>query len=230
MSSRPALDPDALIEHAAFVRHVARAALRGDDLVDDVVQDTMLAALQATSRPRGPVRAWLGGVARMRARNLVRQRMATRTREARASRPASGEAVDDVLARAEVGRRLAAAVVSLDEPYRRAVLMRYFDGLAPREMARALDVPVETARTHVKRGLAQLRTRLESTHEDAPGGWRAALLPLASSPLGLAGATTAASLGGMLMGKKALAVGAALAALVGAGVWLRPWDEKEVDP
>ncbi|MEZ6010097.1 MAG: carboxypeptidase-like regulatory domain-containing protein [Planctomycetota bacterium] len=32
------------------------------------------------------------------------------------------------------------------------------------------------------------------------------------------------------MGKKALAVGAALAALVGAGVWLRPWDEKEVDP
>ncbi|MEZ6024592.1 MAG: sigma-70 family RNA polymerase sigma factor [Planctomycetota bacterium] len=230
MSSRPALDPDALIEHAAFVRHVARAALRGDDLVDDVVQDTMLAALQATSRPRGPVRAWLGGVARMRARNLVRQRMATRTREARASRPVSGEAVDDVLARAEVGRRLAAAVVSLDEPYRRAVLMRYFDGLAPREMARALDLPVETARTHVKRGLAQLRTRLESTHEDAPGGWRAALLPLASSPLGLAGTTTAASLGGMLMGKKALAVGAALAALVGAGVWLRPWDEKEADP
>ncbi|MEZ6010098.1 MAG: hypothetical protein R3F05_20375 [Planctomycetota bacterium] len=74
--------------------------------------------------------AW--GVARMRARNLVRQRMATRTREARASRLATGEAVDDVLARAEIGRRLAAAVVALDEPYRRAVLMRYFDGLAPR--------------------------------------------------------------------------------------------------
>ncbi|MGE0191594.1 MAG: sigma-70 family RNA polymerase sigma factor [Planctomycetota bacterium] len=227
MTHRRPPDPDALVEHAAFVRHVARAALRGDDLVDDVVQDTMLAALQAEAPPRGPLRSWLAGIARNRARNLVRQRAATRSREARARPGETAKAVDDVVARAEVGRRVAVAVVSLDEPYRRALLLRYFDGLPPRDIARKLDVPVETARTHVKRGLAQLRTRLESTHGEEPAGWRAALLPLAYSPLGLAGPTSAASVGGIVMGKKVLAVAIALAALVGAGIWLRAWNEKE---
>ena len=53
--------PDALLEHTAFVRSVARAALRGDDLVEDVVQDTMVTALEESHRRRGPLRAWLAG-------------------------------------------------------------------------------------------------------------------------------------------------------------------------
>ena len=38
-------DAEHLLQHAAFVRAVARATLHGDDLVDDVVQETWVAAL-----------------------------------------------------------------------------------------------------------------------------------------------------------------------------------------
>ena len=53
-----------LLVHAGFVRAVARATLRGDADVEDVVQETWVAALQSGPRPGGSLRAWLGGVVR----------------------------------------------------------------------------------------------------------------------------------------------------------------------
>ena len=61
---------------------------------------------------------------------------------------------------------------------------------------------VETARTWIKRGLAQLRARLERDHGPGRDGWRAVLLPLITLPEVGTAATAAGVLGGVLVMKK----------------------------
>ena len=67
----------------------------------------------------------------------------------------------EAVQRAEVHRRLVEAVFALAEPYRTTILLRYFEDLPPREVARRMEAPVETVRTRVSRGLEILRRRLE---------------------------------------------------------------------
>jgi protocatechuate 3,4-dioxygenase beta subunit len=53
------------------------------------------------------------------------------------------------------------AVVGLPEPYRRTVLLRYYSGLSPREIAEQEAAPLETVKSRLKRGLVLIRTALE---------------------------------------------------------------------
>ena len=219
------LDPQLLLAHGAFVRGVARALLGGDDEVDDVVQDTWLAAgTQAPEQPRR-MRAWLAGIARRQAALRIRSRVRERRRIATLAERRAGRAEEadprQVAASAEAGRRLVAGVLTLPEHYRTAVLLRYHDDLPPRDVAVRLGVPVETVRTRVRRGLALLRERLDAS--DDRGDWRLALLPL--WPGGLAGAPVASGLaiGGGVVSTKLLAAAAALLLLIGGALWLRPW-------
>src|SRR5262249_40197952 len=67
---------------------------------------------------------------------------------------------------------------TLDEPYRTALLLRFFDDLPPREVARRTGVPVETARARIRRGIEQLRGRLDAAHGGDGRAWKLALVPL----------------------------------------------------
>ena len=73
------------------------------------------------------------------------------------------------------------ALLALSQPYRTTLLLRYFDGLSLNEIAQRLDVPVGTVGTHIHRGLAQLRSRLEQ-EKGGRDRWRLALLPLVGFP------------------------------------------------
>ena len=213
MAPLPPLTAESLLAHAAFVRSVARATLKGDDLVEDAVQDTYLAALEHAHTRKGALRPWLGGVARRKAALLIRGRAASRRREAHAARPERVASVAETAARAETGRRLIDAVLDLDEPYRGTILLRFYEGLPPREVAKRLDVPVETVRTRVKRGLRRLRDVLE---EREGRNWRAALTPLATAPLGKASATV----GSVIVWKKLLPIIGCVLLLAGVAVWV----------
>ncbi|MHC4956730.1 MAG: RNA polymerase sigma factor [Planctomycetota bacterium] len=79
---------EALLVHEPFVRGVARALLRGDPRVEDVVQDTWVAALQGTPRDPAATRGWLAGIVR----NIVRTRLRRDAVRAR-NRPAAPPAV-----------------------------------------------------------------------------------------------------------------------------------------
>ena len=226
------LDPQLLLAHGAFVRGVARALLGGDDEVDDVVQDTWLAALiQAPEQPRR-MRAWLAGIARRQAALRIRSRVRERRRIATLAERRAGRAAEvdprDVAASAEAGRRLVAGVLTLPEHYRTVVILRYHDDLPPRDVAARLGVPVETVRTRVRRGLALLRERMDAS--DDRGDGRLALLLL--WPGGLAGAPVASGLaiGGGVVSTKLLAATTALLLLIGGALWLRPWRGLEGEP
>ena len=61
----------------------------------------------------------------------------------------------------EEGRQVRAAVRQLPPPLRQAVVLRVMEELSFRELAEALGVPLQTAASRVRRGLLQIRERLE---------------------------------------------------------------------
>jgi RNA polymerase sigma-70 factor, ECF subfamily len=59
--------------------------------------------------------------------------------------------------RAERASAVRRAVAALPEPHREVVLLRFFGELSLEEIARELDRPLGTVKTHLHRGLARLR-------------------------------------------------------------------------
>ncbi|HKD99854.1 MAG TPA: sigma-70 family RNA polymerase sigma factor [Planctomycetota bacterium] len=190
MHTQP-LDLDALLAHDGFVRSLARRLL-DEDAAEDAVQQTWLAALTARVAPTS-LRAWLATVVRNEARDRVRAEASRAERERAHPRMDATPPVDAMLERESARRAVVDAVSALEEPYRTTLVLRYFDGLPPRAIARRTGEPVETIRTRIKRGLATLRARLDARH-GGRAAWAAWLLPLAEAP-SAAGSVPASSAG-----------------------------------
>lgn len=156
----PPFDDSLLSAHAAGLRALALSILRDREAAEDVVQETWARALVAPPADRSGLGGWLRVVARGLALNRLRDERRRRERETAAVRArGANEAEEDDL-RAEGLRAVVDAVLALDEPYRRVVLARYFDGHEPAEIAARLGVPVATVATRLKRARERLRERL----------------------------------------------------------------------
>jgi RNA polymerase sigma factor (sigma-70 family) len=66
------------------------------------------------------------------------------------------------------GGRLADLVGALPERQRIAVVLRHVVGLSYDEIGQVLECPVGTAKSHVSRGLAALRSRIPNDQEEQP--------------------------------------------------------------
>jgi len=146
-------------------------------------------------------------------------RVAREQEHARAERsPSTGELVE----RAELQRRIAAALIRLEEPLRTTALLRYLEGLAPADIARRTGVPTGTVRKRLQRGAERLRRGL--TGEDRRALRAIALAPFAEALAGgglPSGSPMLAALGGALAMKKVL-VGLSVVTLfvLGVGWWI----------
>ncbi len=218
-----------LLVHAGFVRGRARAALRGDADCEDLEQDVWRAALAGAPVEVERQRPWLVTVLRRRAADFLRGRGRRARRERAAARPETVASTADAVERAETGRRLVAAVLALEEPFRSAVLLRFQDGLPPRAVAERLGVPVETARSRIRRGLERLRADL-SERERREG--RDARRVLSGLVVGVGGgAGSLALLGGALVAKKLVGVAALLLLALGAfAVWRPDLPSRDAPP
>jgi RNA polymerase sigma-70 factor (ECF subfamily) len=176
--ARPA-DPDALLQHAGFIRGVARGLLVDAVSADDVVQETWLAALRHPPAAGANLRAWLAVVARNLASRVRRSAKRRARHEPRGARPDRLPSAAELAARIEIQRRVLDAVERLDEPYRGTLLYRYFDGLLPKEIAERLGVPVKTVKSRLHRALRTLRADLGRTYGGDHTKWSALLLPFA---------------------------------------------------
>jgi len=167
------LELEALLEHADWLRRLARA-LVSDDLVDDVVQETWVASLRQPPRQEHAIRAWLRRVAG----NVVRTRF--RSERRRHAREALVSLLDqpvlspgETAERSETSRLLADHLAGLREPYRQVILLRYYDGLSSADISRRLGLPAGTVRRRLKVGLDRLRGSLEERPDRAPAWlWR----------------------------------------------------------
>jgi RNA polymerase sigma-70 factor (ECF subfamily) len=213
-------DPQLLLQHAGFVRGIARGLLFDADGADDIVQDTWLAALRHPPRG-GNLRAWLAVVARNLASRVRRSAKRRAVHEARGARPDALPSAAELAARIELQRRVLDAVERLEEPFRSTLLYRYFDGLAPAAIAERLGVPVKTVKSRLHRALRSLRADLGRAYGGDDTKWSALLLPMAY-PASAGGAGSAAAIGGIALAmKKWIAVSALLLFLLGAAVVVR---------
>lgn len=166
-------DPARWCSDAAFVRGLAHKLLADVHGAEDLAQEAWLHALRGPA-PRGGFRTWIAAIVRNLA--ISQQRRARHETAARAE----GSAGDPytVNTRLEAHELLVAAVRALDEPYRTAIVRRYFEGRSPRAIAADRGLPVRTVHTHLQRGLDQLRARL---HDRDPR-WATLLLPVLPAP------------------------------------------------
>lgn len=225
---------ETLLTHRAWVDALARRLVADDSAADDVAQQTWLAAMRHPPGDEATARSWLGRVVRNFARERHREEGRRTRREAASARPeSSGGDVAAVVARAELHKKLVLAVMDLEEPYRATILLRFFEGLPPRDVATRMSVPVETVRTRTRRAVEQLRARLDREHDGDRRAWAIWVPPAATGDGGMAKGTravrvaaAAAAAGGVLMAKKVI-VAALVLVLVALGTWVatRPGGE-----
>ncbi len=162
------LHPDALLEHAPWLRRVALAIAGDPHLAEDLTQETWLAVME-----RGPVeddpartRSWLRTVVRRKASRQRQHHASSGRRERSAARPEALPSAAELAEQAEMQKRLLDAIGRLDERRQHVILLRYFRGMSAAEIARAEGVPAATVRSQLKRGIDQLREELASDPRD----------------------------------------------------------------
>lgn len=141
--------------HGSAVRGLLRRMGAESALADDIAQDAFIQAFRrcAEFRGEGAFSAW---VKRIAARLYIRRR----AREARyvdeAERPDEAAAAPDPGGLVDLDE----ALRGLNEPERLCVSLCHGAGMSHPEIAAALNLPLGTVKSHVKRGLDKLRARL----------------------------------------------------------------------
>jgi RNA polymerase sigma-70 factor (ECF subfamily) len=204
------ISAELLLEHNAFLKALARSLVLDESRADDVVQETYMAALRRP--PPSPVRlrAWLAAVLKNLARRSYRTEGRLRRREQAGARQPDVPGVADVAARLEVQRDIADAVARLAEPGRTAIVLRYFDGLKPAEIAAREGVSVRTIESRLRRARGRLRGMLDARHGGGRRGWTLAIAPSLGIPLDLIG-----NIGAGVAGAKAAGAASGSAKLAG---------------
>lgn len=212
-----AVEVERLLGETTWLRRLA-SRLVGEADADDLCQDVAVAALAQPPSQRAGLGAWLVGVMRNLAAERRRAGARRTVREQVAARAEAVPSASDLVASVQLQRRVVDAVLALAEPYRSAVLLRFWENLPPARIAAAAGVPVDTVRTRIKRGLAMVRVRLD----DECGERRVWAVPLGvfaagrSMVVAAAGGTLA---GAIVVTQVKIAVGVALALLLALGTW-----------
>src|SRR5262245_7760761 len=130
-----AFSPEELLQHAPFLRGLARELVGGDpQAAADVVQDAYAAALEQPPREARSLRGWLAVVVSNLARNARRGGRRRGERERAAARPERVEPGDTgmlALERLDVQRVLIDLLVSLPEEQRTVLYLRYYEDATP---------------------------------------------------------------------------------------------------
>lgn len=203
-----------LLVHGAWLRRLASSLVATDIEADDLVQETWLAALVRGPARSEEARAWLARVLRNKASSRARNAGARVAREEEMARSESLPSTAVLAGRADMSRRLVDLVLELPNDQQRILLARYFEGLSSAEIARRLGRPTASVRSQLKRGLDELRVRLDAENEGQRERWLSALSPLVWPKDGGTG------LGILLAASTGLRVAVVLGlALLAGGVW-----------
>lgn len=153
--------------YSALVHTIARTCLGVSSDAEEVTQEVFVSAWRgrATYDPdRGTLAGWLVGITRRRV--IDKLRVLDRERRAReaaagvaepADSPTLYSAHDQVIDRIVVADGLA----RLADNQRRVLELAFFDDLTHQQISSVTGLPLGTVKSHVRRGLEQLRRRWE---------------------------------------------------------------------
>lgn len=153
-----------------LIHSIALRALRSHDEAEDVTQLVFVAAWRSrhTLTPsESALPAWLVGIARHR----IADRLGERARDARrveaavasAGDETEDEPVDGIVDRLVVAQQLA----EIAEPRRTILTLAFHEDLTHEQIATRTGLPLGTVKSHLRRGLVQLRNQLEEVRRAA---------------------------------------------------------------
>jgi RNA polymerase sigma-70 factor (ECF subfamily) len=150
--------------HGAAVLYLAQRLLGNRADAEDVTQVTFVAAWSGrdTFDPqRGTLLGWLLGIARRKAidrmRSVARDDRVAETVRAQVAPPEEPERPERIVDRLVVADELG----RLPAEQRRTLELAFFDDLTHPQIAAVTGLPLGTVKSHIRRGLANLRRRWE---------------------------------------------------------------------
>jgi RNA polymerase sigma-70 factor (ECF subfamily) len=153
--------------YSPLVYGLARRVTASTAHAEEITQEVFVYLWQNPDRfdaERGTLRAFLGALAHRRSVDEVRRNARRTAREDRVGTDATTLEMFDVgdgIERSQTAERVRAAVSSLPDQQREAVLLAYFGGCTFRQVAERLGIPEGTAKSRLRLGLSKLAGLLE---------------------------------------------------------------------
>ena len=134
---------------------------------EDVTQKTFVSAWSSRAGfdpARARLSTWLVSIAKRRIADTHEARTRVRMLQEQLQRVSHPD--DLVSPEVDLGETLLVAqeIERLDPDARRVVKLAFFDDLTHQEISRRLDMPLGTVKSHIRRSLERMRSRLEVTH------------------------------------------------------------------
>lgn len=174
-----------LLAQAEFIQRLSRRLILDNHRAEDLAQDLWVAYLENPPNPRVSLRSWLSGTLLNISRMMFRS---SRRREKRELVYASqqGDAfnmtrvkksIGEDCEKAEILQQVVDVLLSLQEPFRTTLLLRFYQDLPYKDVAVKLNIPIDTMKYRLKRGLALMQEKLDRIYKGDRGKWTASLLP-----------------------------------------------------
>ena len=155
---------------------VALRIVRRIDLAEEVVSDVYLQVWRDAHRydtERGRVLGWLVIIARSRALDLLRRQDEAFSHpepyDLVAEPESNQQGPEDLLAAAQTGGAVHAALSHLSPLQRQLLSQAFFRGLSHQEIAEQCRMPLGTVKTHIRRALREMRNLLGG--KELSGDW-----------------------------------------------------------
>jgi len=145
----------------AVYSYVSRRLFPRDDLADDLVQETFLAALEGLANFKGTsnVRGWLIGIARHRVQDYYRDRLRQTSLDETDSEPVVEHGFEDWIHDQQLQEHVQRILAELPESYRLVLLWRYWEKSSAAEMAARLEKTEKAIERLLMRAREQFRRR-----------------------------------------------------------------------
>jgi len=150
--------------HGPYLFGVARALVRDYAEAEDVVQETLAAALRGNFRGESSVRTWLVAIAVRQAANLRRKRTRWRAWTNFTGR-SDGAASKSAEAAVDARLDLAGMLEHLSPEHREVIVLRELEGLSYEQIAQQLKLPRGTVESRLHHTREQLRSLFAADSE-----------------------------------------------------------------
>jgi RNA polymerase sigma-70 factor (ECF subfamily) len=164
------VDTDRLVEdHKDLVYHLIRRTVRDGAAHEEIFQDVFVNVLESLPRfeGRSKLSTWIASIAIHTCYKYI-QKAGRRDRvesfgdwSEGGSGPGAPSDLQGNLERSDARRRLERHLAALAPKLALPVSLFYLEGMSYREIAEVLEIPLGTVKSHLFRGLRELRDRIE---------------------------------------------------------------------
>lgn len=150
-------------------RFLERLARRHPQLVDEILNDTMLIVWRRahTFNLRSKLSTWIIGIARRRSLKALAHADDAIDFDPDAAAAPAESGPEHQMQRRQVRARLSRALLSLSPEHRAVVELTYYEGYTYREIAAIVGCPIDTVKTRMFHARRRLKSLLADREEEA---------------------------------------------------------------